>query len=77
LDKLQKKAALALIQSAAPYNIFENNLMKQFLQGLLFDASRLSQSSKQKLIEELGNARKVSGNVDDLAVQFRTVCNDL
>ena len=77
MDKLQKKAALALIQSAAPYNIFEHKMMKQLLQGLLFDANRLSQSSKLKLIEDLGKRKNISRNVDDLAESFRTVCYDL
>lgn len=67
---------MAIIQGAAPYNVFENKLMKQLLMDLLTEAQDLSAHAKQKLVEDLGNPTKMVGNVEDLAISFRMVRHD-
>ena len=71
---MKKKAALAVIQSGASYNLFENKMMKSFLTDLLTEGNNLSYAAKQKLLEDLSNRDQVKKDVEELGFAFRTVC---
>ena len=74
MEQIEKKAALAVIQSGAPYNLFENKIMKSLLSDLLTAGQSLTPSAKKKLVEDLSNRKKLSEDVDDLCLLFQTVC---
>jgi len=71
---MEKKAALAVIQSGAPHNLFENKIMKSLLMDLLTVGKSLTPSAKRKLVEDLANRKKLSENVAELASLFQEVC---
>lgn len=70
---MKQKAALALVQSAAPFNLFKNDLWQSLLMDLLMKSKDLSEAQKNKLVKDLGNERQMASKVQKNALVFKDV----